>query len=117
MNNPYDIIIKPVITEKSSIQSASGKYTFIVDSRANKVQIRQAVEELFDVKVLGVNTANYDGKIKRQGATSGRTPSYKKAVVSIDTDPKAESYLGKGSKSVASSKKYKTTIEEFGFGG
>ena len=116
MSNAHDIIIRPVITERSTIESSKGKYTFVVDKNANKVQIRQAVEELFSVKVLKVNTVNYDGKMKRQGVHSGKTPSWKKAVITIDLEPEAESYLTKGGKKTAASRKYKNTIEEFGFG-
>lgn len=116
MNRAHDIIIKPIITERSTTNAALGKYTFVVAKNSNKVQIRKAIEELFGVKVLKVNTDNYEGKLKRQGATSGKTPSWKKAVITIDLDPKADSYLGKNSKKVSVSKKYKNTIEEFGFG-
>ena len=117
MNNAHDIIIRPVITERSNLESSLGKYTFQVASGANKVQIRRAVEELFGVKVRKVNTTNYEGKIKRQGVHSGKTPSWKKAVVTIDLDPKSAEYIGKGGKTMTAAKKYKNTIEEFGFGG
>jgi large subunit ribosomal protein L23 len=62
-----DIIIRPHITEKTYQEAAEGKYTFIVDSKANKTEIKKAVETLFQVKVLKVNTINYEGKIKRMG--------------------------------------------------
>ena len=67
MKTAQDIIIRPVITERSTTDSALGKYTFQVDRNATKTQVRQAVEKLFKVKVLKVNTTNYDGKAKRQG--------------------------------------------------
>ncbi len=117
MKTAYDIIIEPIVTERSNDDMALGKYTFRVSKDANKLQIRQAVEELFSVKVLRVNTANFSGKVKRQGATSGKTPSWKKAIVTIDLDPKPEAYMGKGGKAASVSRKYKNTIEEFGFGG
>ncbi len=110
-----DIIIKPYITEKTYQQAAGeGKYTFIVNTNAGKTEIKNAVEKLFQVKVLEVSTINYQGKMKRQGVHEGRRPKWKKAIVKIDTDPKPAAYLTKGGKLVASSKKYKTSIEEFG---
>jgi len=109
-----DVIIRPLITEKSNDQIADGKYTFIVDVNATKTEIRHAVEKLFAVKVIKVNTSNYEGKMKRMGVHIGPRPGYKKAVVKIDASPKVESYLDKGGKAVASARKYKTSIEEFG---
>jgi len=78
-----DIIIKPVLTEKTYGSIENKRYTFIVDKRANKTQIKYAVEELFGVKVEKVNTANCRGKLKRMGRNQGYTPSYKKAVVKL----------------------------------
>ncbi|HHW30191.1 MAG TPA: 50S ribosomal protein L23 [Clostridiaceae bacterium] len=115
MKRAEDIIIRPHITEKSNSEAADGKYTFIVDVKATKTEIKSAVEELFNVKVLKVNTANYKGKVKRLGVHVGSRPDWKKAVVTIDTDPKAETYLTKGGKEVTINKKYKTSIDEFGF--
>lgn len=114
MRAAEDIIIKPYVTEKSNLDVAEGKYTFIVNPKATKIEIRQAVEKLFQVKVLKVNTARYGGKIKRMGVHVGARPDWKKAVVKIDTDPKPVTYLAKGGKPVAVNKKYKTSIEEFG---
>lgn len=114
MRTPEDIIKRPFITEKSNIEVASGKYTFIVDVDATKTEIRQAVERLFQVKVLRVNTMNYDGKLKRMGVHVGPRPDWKKAIIKIDLEPKADSYLTKGGKEIANNKKYKTSIEEFG---
>ena len=113
---PQDIILAPVITEKSSGEIADGKYTFKVDVKATKTEVKMAVEKLFNVKVVAVNTANFDGKVKRQRYQFGRTPAYKKAVVTIDTEGKDVTYLAKGGKTVKSGSKFKTTIEEFGFG-
>jgi large subunit ribosomal protein L23 len=113
---PQDIIIKPVISEKSSYDTAIGKYTFQVARTATKTDVRKAVEQLFGVKVVSVNTVNYDGKKKRQRYIEGTTPAYKKAVVTIDMEAKEVSYLGKGGKAAKSDKKYKTAIEEFGIG-
>lgn len=115
MRKPEDVIIRPYVTEKSNMEVAEGKYTFIVNVNATKTEIRLAVEKLFQVKVMQVNTANYDGKMKRMGAHIGPRPDWKKAIVKIDTDPKQVSYLTKGGKEIANNKKYKTNIEEFGF--
>ena len=85
----YDILLKPVITEKSMELMAEKKYTFLVHPDANKFQIKTAVERLFDgVKVEKVNTLRTLGKIKRQGRTSGRTPEIKKAYVTLKKDSK-----------------------------
>ena len=116
MKAPQDIIRKPVITEKSSMEVADGKYTFEVDKSATKVEIRMAVEKIFNVKVKSVNTARYDGKKKRQRYALGTTPSWKKAVVTIETESKDASYTTKGAKTAKVAGKYKTSIEEFGFG-
>ena len=82
------IIKKPVITEKmTAISEKLNKYAFIVDKNANKIQIKEAVEKLYDVKVTAVNTMNYDGKKKsrytKAGVVTGRRPAYKKAVVTL----------------------------------
>ena len=86
MTNPHDVIIRPVVTEKSMTEMADKKYTFVVDKKANKTEIKKAVEAIFDVKVEKVNTLNYDGKMKRMGRTQGRTASFKKAVVKLSND-------------------------------
>mgnify|MGYP003528956877 CR=1 FL=1 len=113
---PQDVIIKPVITEKSSGDTAEGKYTFKVAVNATKPEIKAAVEKLFNVKVVNVNTVNYAGKIKRQRYAFGRTPAFKKAMVTIATESMDGSYLAKGGKSAKVAAKYKTSIEEFGIG-
>lgn len=116
MKDAQDIIIRPVITEKSNADVANGKYTFVVAADATKPQIAQACEQLFQVKVKQVNTVNRSGKEKRVGVHRGHTAAWKKAVVTIDTDPQSVSFAVKGGKTSASSRKYKTSIEEFGFG-
>lgn len=116
MKLAQDIVIRPVITEKSTMEAAMGKYTFAVARNSTKTEIKHAVEKLFDVKVIKVNTINYDGKSKRMGVHQGLTSSWKKAVVTIDTDPQAETFQTKGGKASQSTRKYKTAIEEFGFG-
>ena len=89
MKNAYDIIKRPVLTEKSYDQMADKCYTFEVDVHANKTEIRKAVEEVFGVKVASVNTLRQDGKIKRQGRTQGRRPEKKKAFIKLTADSKA----------------------------
>ena len=84
------IIIRPVVSEKSFVLAEAGKYTFRVADKAHKTQIRQAVEQLFDVKVVEVRTASVKSKPKRRGQTSGRTRRWKKAIVQVregDTIP------------------------------
>lgn len=88
MKSAYDIIIKPVITECSMDMLADKKYTFKVATDANKIEIKKAVEEIFDVKVAKVTTINMDGKLKRMGRYEGRRASYKKAVVKLTEDSK-----------------------------
>ena len=108
-----EIIIAPVITEKSNDLMQEGKYTFKVNKNATKVEIANAVEKLFGVKVLSVNTISVKGKQKRVGAHVGMTSDWKKAIVTIDTNPSEETYLTKGGKEVKSSKKYNDSIEGF----
>ena len=108
-----DIIIAPIVTEKSSDGIAEGKYTFKVNKKATKVDIRNAVEKLFGVKVLTVNTMTVKGKEKRVGRNVGKTSDWKKAIVTIDTNASEKSYLSKGGKEVKVSKKYKDSIDEF----
>lgn len=83
-----DIIKKPLISEKSTGMMEEMKYAFQVDPRANKVEIRKAIEELFKVKVKDVNTIRMQGKMKRMGAFTGRRPSWKKAIVTLDEGSK-----------------------------
>ena len=109
-----DIIVRPIITEKSSFAMSEGKYTFEVSRKATKIDIRNAVEKLFGVKVVSVATINVKGKPKRQGVHAGKTSDWKKAIVTIDTNPGNMTYLEKGGKEVKVTKKYKTSIEEFG---
>jgi large subunit ribosomal protein L23 len=84
------VIIRPVVSEKSFVLAEAGKYTFRVHEKAHKTQIRQAIEELFEVKVIDVRTASVKSKPKRRGQTSGRTRQWKKAIVQVregDTIP------------------------------
>ena len=84
----YDIIIKPVVTERSMENMESKRYTFKVDTRANKSEIKKAVETIFGVKVKQVNTMNITGKKKRMGANVGKKPDWKKAIVTLTEDSK-----------------------------
>ena len=85
----YDVILKPVVTEKSMDIMADKKYTFLVHPEANKAMIKEAVEKMFEgTKVAKVNTMNNDGKTKRRGMTFGNTAKYKKAIVQLTADSK-----------------------------
>jgi len=94
MRDPRDIIIKPVVTEKSFSLLEDNKYTFIVDKRATKTEIRSAVEEIFKVSVLGVNTINVKGKPKRVGKHAGYKADRKKAVVTLKPGQKIPLFDG-----------------------
>lgn len=94
MKNPRDIIKKPVITEKSMELVEENKYTFIVDMGSNKIEIRQAVEELFNVKVDKVRTMRVKGKLKRVRNRWGKTPDRKKAIVTLKEGQKIQLFEG-----------------------
>lgn len=106
MKAPQDIIIRPIITEQSMDGLPNGKYTFQVAKDANKLEIKDAVEALFNVEVVKVNTVNCRGKQKRVGRFVGKTASYKKAIVTINPEPVNE----KGTKKAD---RKKGTIEFF----
>ena len=87
--NYYDVILKPVVTEKSMAGMGDKKYTFLVHPEANKTMIKEAVEKMFDgAKVKNVNTMNLDGKKKRRGLVYGKTAKSKKAIVTLTEDSK-----------------------------
>lgn len=88
MKNPRDLIKRPLITERSSEMMADKKYVFEVDLRANKTQIKQAIEQIFKVKVVQVNTMRMPAKPKRYGRYNGYTSEWKKAIVSLSPDSK-----------------------------
>ena len=92
--NAREVIRRPLVTEKSTQLMQMGKYTFEVDPRATKVDIRRAVEELFQVKVRKVNTLWVRGKVRRRGRTVGRTPDRKKAVVTLEEGQRIEFFEG-----------------------
>lgn len=92
MKDQYDVIDTIVLSEKATIlKEESNKYVFKVNRKANKIQIKRAIEQIFKKKVIGVNTANYDGKKKREKrADSGRAPHWKKAVVTLGAGEKID---------------------------
>ena len=103
MKAPQDIILKPVITEQSTDNLPSGKYTFKVAKDANKLEIADAVEKLFNVEVTKVNTISVRGRTKRVGRYVGKTAAWKKAVVTVNPEPSND----------AQGKKRNGTIEFF----
>ena len=85
----FDVILRPVVTEKSMADMGEKKYTFLVNPEANKIQIREAVEKMFEgTKVKAVNTMNLEGKTKRRGMVFGKTAKRKKAIVTLAADSK-----------------------------
>ena len=88
MKTAYDIIIRPIVTEQSMEDQDIKKFAFEVAPDATKIEVKKAVEEIFDVEVASVHTVNSDGKMRRQGTSSGRTPSSKKAYVKLKENSK-----------------------------
>lgn len=89
-----EVLIRPVITEKNSLLGEQGKYTFEVDRRANKPQVREAVEHAFKVKVVAVNVCTMPGKMRRVGRNRGITSPWRKAVVTLQKGQKIELFEG-----------------------
>ena len=89
MRSPYDVLVKPIITEKSMMDMEDGRYTFRVLTDADKFEIKAAVEEVFGVKVAKINTMNVKGKVKRQGRFVGKRADWKKAIITLTADSKA----------------------------
>ncbi len=95
MRDARNVIIRPVVTERSTIMADEhDAFTFIVAEDANKIDIKRAVEQLFDVKVKSVNTMRYRGKWRRVGRTYGRRPSFKKAIVKLADGERIDVYEG-----------------------
>ena len=92
--HPAQILLRPVVSEKSNHQITENRYTFRVHPDAHKTQVRQAVEELFDVKVVGVNIVKMPPKPKRRGMIKGRKPGWKKAIVELQAGDKIEIFEG-----------------------
>ena len=88
MRSPHDVIIKPLVTEQSMEEIVDKKYVFVVDRKANKTEIKNAIEKIFDVKVAKTNTMNMIGKKKRMGRNEGRRSDWKKAIVKLSADSK-----------------------------
>lgn len=94
MRSARDIIIKPIISEKSYALTEQSKFTFEVDRRATKLDVRNAIEQIFNVNVTAVNTMNMKGKLKRQGWASGYRPDWKKAIVTLQEGQTIEVFEG-----------------------
>jgi len=92
--NPRSVIVRPIVSEKSYALLAANKYTFQVHDDAHKTQVRQAVEEIFNVRVLDVRTMSVKSKPKRRGYTRGRTAEWKKAIVQLHPDDTIELFEG-----------------------
>jgi large subunit ribosomal protein L23 len=90
----FQVLIRPVVTEKSTLLQEQDKYVFQVDSRANKVMIREAVEKAYDVKVISVNTVKTHGKMKRYGPRWTKRPDTKKAIVSLKQGERIQIFEG-----------------------
>ena len=94
MANARDILVRPLITEKTTMLMQEGKYAFVVAKTANKIEIAKAVETVFNVKVLAVNTVTVMGKTKRMGRHEGKRPDYKKAIVKLAPGERIEFFEG-----------------------
>ncbi|OGO00094.1 MAG: 50S ribosomal protein L23 [Chloroflexi bacterium RBG_13_52_14] len=90
----YEVLLRPVVTEKNTMLLAQGKYTFDVRQEANKPQIKEAVEKAFKVKVVSVNVINVPGKMRRGGRRRVMSPPWKKAVVTLEPGQKIELFEG-----------------------
>jgi len=90
MRDSHDVLIKPMVSEKSMIMMENDKYSFIVNRDANKIEIKHAVEELFDVEVVNVTTRIIKGKIKRMGRAQGKRPDTKRAIITLKPGSKIE---------------------------
>ena len=93
--HPYEVLKRPIVTEKSSLQSdTQNRYSFEVDRRANKLEIKEAVEKAFNVRVVAVNVMNVAGKQRRLGRQVGRTPGWRKAVVTLAPGQRIQLFEG-----------------------
>lgn len=86
MKSPYDVIVRPLVTEDSMMKAEEKTYVFEVAKNSNKIEIRNAIEKIFNVKVASVNTMNVKGKKKRMGQNVGKRPDWKKAIVQLTED-------------------------------
>ena len=94
MRKAYDVLVRPLVSEKSMLLMGENKYSFEVAKDANKIDIKRAVEEQFDVTVLNVTTRNNRGKVKRQGRYEGKRPDKKKAIVTLKDGDKIQVFEG-----------------------
>ena len=94
MREPYEILVKPLVSEKSMMMMGENKYSFAVAKDANKIEIKNAVEKLFNVTVLSVNTRTIQGKVKRQGRYEGKRPDVKKAIVTLKAGDQIKFFEG-----------------------
>ena len=95
MRDPRQVILRPVVTERSTtLAEDSGKYTFIVTKSANKIEIKNAIQSLFDVKVRDVRTANFRGKQRRVGRSEGHKAAFTKAIVTLVEGERIDMYEG-----------------------
>lgn len=90
MRDPHQVLVKPMVSEKSFFLMEDNKYCFFVDRDANKIEIKHAVESLFNVHVVSVTTRNYKGKVRTMGRYSGRRPATKRAIVKLAAGDKIE---------------------------
>ena len=96
MKSPRDIVIRPVVSEKSYAGLERNTYTFLVDPRANKTEIKEAIQQIWNVRVLNVNTMNRVGKVKRTRLSTGKRPDQKRAVVTLAEGDSIEIFEAKG---------------------
>ncbi len=94
MREPHEVIRRPTVTEKGTALKEQNKYCFEVDRRANKIEVKRAVEALFNVKVAAVHTVAMRGRVKRVGRFAGRTPDWKKAIVTLKEGHSIEFFEG-----------------------
>ena len=109
-----EVIIKPIVTERSSMDLQEGKYTFKVNKKATKVEIKNAVQKLFGVKVTNVATMIVKGSMKTRNGKQYKTADWKKAIVTVATEIPTLTYKGKAGKEVKATKSFNTEIKEFG---
>ena len=92
--HPYEVLRRPLITEKNTSMQVNSKFVFEVDRNANKVQVKEAVEKAYEVKVVSVNVINVEGKMRRMGRNQVKGPSWKKAIVTLEQGQTIELFEG-----------------------